>query len=103
MKLKESIHKAIQIVWYRQKLANVGRKKEKVFIKLGKLYYTLFKKNYENPLLHPTVKEYINQIVYLNEEIEKLQNELNELDRAFPALKAPTLIKGHKSEPKDLE
>jgi hypothetical protein len=103
VKPKESIYKAIQIVWYRQKLANIGRKKEKIFIKLGQLYYNLLKKTYENPLLHPSVKEYINRIIYLNEEIEKLQKELNELDRSFPALKTPIIVKGHKSEPKDLE
>lgn len=93
MKLKESIHKTGQIIWYRQKLANIGRKKEKMFGKLGRFYYELIKKNYEDPLQHPIIHNYVNQIILFNEEIKKLQEELSELDRAFPALKKPTILK----------
>lgn len=96
MKLRESIHKAAQIVWYRQKLANVTRKKEKVFGKLGRTYYELLKKNDENPLTHPAISSCIHQIILFNEQIGKLQEELDELDRAFPALKKPARLKGEK-------
>jgi hypothetical protein len=93
MNLRESIYKSIEIVFYRWKLANVGQKKGKTFGKLGQSYYELLKKGHEHPLTYPFIHHYTNQITFFNEEIEKLQDKLNELERAFPVLKKPTMSK----------